>query len=93
MSLNNIIKELDEIKSYRTRYFTLVTFSSDYYNICLSLLYITRIIFKDEHLIVVLDSGLQYELLVDDSTRISYVTDEPLSEDEKRKNKLKNRWS
>ena len=89
MNLDNVISELRSIKSYRTRYFTLVTFSSDYYNICLSLLFIDSILYVDNVLMVFLDNGLQYELLVDGSTRISYVTDEPLSEEDKRRNKLK----
>ncbi len=88
LDINNVIKELDGIDSYRTRYFTIVTFSSDYYYIQLSLLFIESITVVDGVLLILLSNGFRFELNVFDSTNITYVTDEPLSDLDKKK-KLK----
>lgn len=90
---SSVINELDNIVSYRTRYFTLVTVSSDYYYIQLSLLFIDRICIVDDVLLIYLSNGFRYEFGVLDSTNITYVTDEPLSDVDKKKMKRRGRVS
>ena len=73
----NTIKELQGITSQRTRFYTEINITSEFFSINQKLLYIKDISIDGDYLFIFTDNN-SYKLKISDDLSISYVCNEPI---------------